>query len=82
MIRQVENNGMVGDRYGNYKRSVEGKRVARKSDVVEGWWENITTHPIYIKDKKHLKEVCQKYGVIPKIFAKPKSQGKGLEWTY
>lgn len=73
---------MKDDIYGNYKRSEEGKRVNRKSNYVEGIWENIAREPIYIRDKKHLKEVCQKHGVIPKIFMKPKSQGKGHEWSY
>jgi len=70
------------DPYGTCKRSVEGKRVARKPDYVEGWWENIDREPLYIKDRAHLKQECQKRGVIPKIFSKPASQGKGLEWTY
>ena len=73
---------MKNDIYGNYKRSEEGKRTNRKSDYVEGYWENIASTPIYIKDKHHLKEECQKRGVIPKIFAKPKSQGKGVEWSF
>lgn len=69
------------------KRSVEGRRLSRKTDWVEGWWENIAPQPIYIKDKYHLKEVCKKYStkdreIIPKAFIKPKSQGKGYEWSF
>lgn len=73
---------MKDDIYGNWKRSEEGKRQNRKSDYVSGVWENITDKPIYIKDKEHLKKICDKYGVIPKIFAKAKSQGKGVEWNF
>lgn len=74
--------GMKDDTYGTFRSSVEGKRVSHKKDWVEGWWENIAPEPIYIRDKYHLKEVCNKYNVIPKAFAKPKSQGKGMEWTF
>jgi hypothetical protein len=70
------------DPYGTMRKSAEGRRVARKKDWVEGWWENIDKEPIYIKDKEQLKAECQKRGVIPKAFAKPVSQGKGLEWTF
>jgi hypothetical protein len=76
------------DPYGTSKRSVEGKRVARSKDWVRGLWENLGPEPIYIKDKYHLKEVCQqierKTGkkLIPKAFMKPASQGKGIEWNF
>ena len=70
------------DPYGTSRHSVEGKRVARSGDYVRGWWENIDKEPIWIEDKEHLKRECQKRGVIPKIFAKRQSQGKGLEWSY
>ena len=70
------------DPYGTCRHSPEGKRVARKSDYVEGWWENIDREPIYIKDKAHLKGECQKRGVVPVMFAKHKSQGKGIEFNY
>ena len=73
---------MKDDIYGNYRRSEEGKRTNRKKDYVEGVWENIAREPIHIRDKAHLKAECQKRGVIPRIFAKPCSQGKGLEWSY
>lgn len=70
------------DPYATSKRSVEAKRLVRKENWVEGWWENIDKTPLYIKDKEHLKRECNKRGLIPKCFAKPKSQGKGLEWTF
>jgi len=34
---------------------------------VEGWWEHIAEEPIYIRDKKHLMEECQKRGLTPRI---------------
>lgn len=76
------------DPYGTMRRSVEGRRVARRADWVEGWWENLGPEPIYIKNKEHLKKVCldieKKTGkkFVPKAFAKPTSQGKGLEWSF
>jgi hypothetical protein len=70
------------DPYATSKRSVEARRLVRKENWVEGWWENIDHEPIYIKDKEQLKRECDKRGLIPKAFAKPRSQGKGLEWTY
>jgi hypothetical protein len=80
--------GMQGDTNGNFKRSEEGRRVARRPDVVEGWWDNISSEPVYIKDKYHLKQVCQEQSrrtgreIIPRMFAKTKSQGKGIEWSF
>jgi len=79
---------MIGDTYGQFKRSEEGKRTARKTDPVEGWWENLGPSPIYIRDKYHLKKVCERIEqetgrrLIPRMFAKAKSQGKGLEWSF
>ena len=76
------------DPYGTSKRSIEGKRVARKANWVEGVWENIGPEPIHIKDKYHLKEVCLRESkrtgrtIIPKAFMKPASQGKGIEWNF
>lgn len=76
------------DPLGNAKRSLEGRRTARQKDWVVGWWEHIWHEPIYITDKYHLKQVCQQYSkvigreIIPKAFAKPKSQGKGIEWSF
>ncbi len=78
----------VSDLYGTSRHSVEGKSIARKQNWVEGWWENISFKPIYIKDKEHLKQVCVEEGrkqgrtIIPKAFVKAKSQGKGIEWSY
>lgn len=76
------------DPYGTSKRSIVGKRVANKKDWVAGTWENISSKPVYIRDKQHLKEVCIAEGkrtgrtIIPKAFMKPKSQGKGFEWSF
>ncbi len=76
------------DPWGNAKRTIEGKRTARQKDWVQGWWEHIGPEPVYIRDKHHLKQVCQAYSkqvgreFIPKAFAKPKSQGKGVEWNF
>ena len=76
------------DPYGTGRSSPEGKRIMRKKDWVEGWWECIGPQPIYIKDKYHLKQVCMEEEkrtgrcLIPKAFMKPKSQGKGVEWSF
>lgn len=76
------------DQYGTSRHSVEGKRVARKANWIEGWWENIAPEPIYIRDKAHLKQVCLEQSkrtgrtIIPKAFCKPASQGRGIEWSY
>lgn len=48
-------------------------------DWATGWWENITTEPVYIEDKKHLKQVCDKHGVMAKGLMKPKHSGRGYE---
>lgn len=79
---------MIGDTYGQFKKSEEGKRTARKTDPVAGWWENLGPSPIYIRDKYHLKQVCEHIkketgnNFIPRMFVKTKSQGKGLEWSF
>lgn len=76
------------DPYGTLRSTPQGKATQRKQNWVEGWWENIAPEPIYIKDKYHLKQVCleqeKRTGrkLIPKAFAKPSSQGKGLEWNF
>lgn len=78
----------TADPMGTLRSSVEGRRVSRSKDWVRGWWENITPEPVYITDKYHLKQVCLAYSkkigqdVIPEAFAKPKSQGKGIEWNF
>lgn len=78
----------VDDPYGTSRRSNEGKRVARKTDWVSGWWENIGPKPIYIRDKQHLKQVCLEYGkktgrtIIPKAFLKSESQGGSITWSF
>jgi len=76
------------DPYGTMRSTPEGRRTAGQQNWVRGWWENITPQPVFIEDKYHLKQVCQAYSkqigkdVIPKAFAKPKSQGKGIEWSF
>lgn len=78
----------IHDPFGTSRRSEEGRKIQRSPNYVEGWWENIAPRPIYIKSKAHLKEVClaesKRTGrtIIPRMFAKPKSQGKGFEWSY
>lgn len=77
--------GMKGDIHGTCKSSEAGRQVARSNNWVEGYWETLGCH---IKDKQHLKQVCQdierKTGnkFIPKAFMKPSSQGKGVEWSF
>ena len=57
--------------------------ILNKDKLANGVWEHITTEPIIITGGyKELKEVCDKHKVIPKIFAKPRSQNKGWEWKY
>lgn len=76
------------DPYGNQRRTPEGVRTQRSKDWVQGWWEHIAPQPIYIRDKYELKAACQKWSkitgreFIPKAFMKPKSQGKGFEWSF
>ena len=50
-----------------------------ETNWAKGWWENIAHEPIYIRDKQHLKEVCEAHGVMAKALMKPKSDGKGWE---
>lgn len=33
---------------------------------IEGWWEDFDEKPVYVRDKRHLKELCKKYGVYAK----------------
>lgn len=77
-----------GDFYGQAKHSIEGKRLARKKDWVSGWWEHIDKEPVFVRDKYELKKICLEVGrregrtIIPRAFAKVKSDGKGLEWNF
>ncbi len=48
-------------------------------DWVRGVWEHIGPEPIYIESKEHLFRECEKRGVIPRAFMKPKSIGQGYE---
>lgn len=81
-------NVRMDDPHGNARRSDEGKRLNRKKDWVEGWWDHIGPEPIYCRDKYDVKRACEAVSkrlgklVIPKAFAKPKSQGKGVEWAF
>lgn len=76
------------DPYGTSRRSIEGRRVARKNNWVEGYWENIGPKPIYCRTKEDVKAAClaeskrQGRTIIPKSFMKPSSQGKGIEWNF
>lgn len=56
----------------------EGPYVTNEN-LYKGWYEHIDKHPIYIRDKQHLKEECAKRGLMAKSLMKPKSQGKGYE---
>lgn len=58
----------------------EKSTVNIKTDEwVKGYWEHIDTKPIYIESKKQLFHECEKRGMMPRAFMKPKSQGKGFE---
>ena len=46
---------------------------------VKSTWEHIGPEPIKIESKEHLFRECEKRGVIPRAFMKPKSSGPGFE---
>ena len=48
-------------------------------DWVKGVWTDIGPEPIMIESKEHLIRECEKRGVMPRAFMKPKSQGQGFE---
>ena len=48
---------------------------------VSGYYEHIDTHPIYIRDRKHLINECAKRNSVPRAFMKRNSQGKGITIT-
>lgn len=48
-------------------------------DWVKGVWTDIAPEPIYIESKEHLFRECEKRGVMPRAFMRPKSQGQGFE---
>jgi hypothetical protein len=48
-------------------------------DWVKGIWTDIAPEPIYIESKEHLFRECEKRGVMPRAFMKPRSQGAGFE---
>ena len=68
-----------GDRCDECLAKPETTHNVNREGWIEGWWEHIDSHPIYIRDKQHLFEECRKRGVMPKAFAHRKSQGSGWE---
>jgi hypothetical protein len=48
-------------------------------DWVKGVWEHIAPEPIKIESKEHLIRECEKRGVMPRAFMKPRSRGAGFE---
>ena len=58
--------------------SVEATAV-HTHDWVKSVWEHIGPEPIKIESKEHLFRECEKRGVIPRAFMKPKSTGPGFE---
>lgn len=79
---------LKADELGQCKSSSEGRATMRQRDWIRGWWEHIGPEPVFIRDKQHLKQVCQAESrrtgriIIPRAFAKPKSDGRGIEWTF
>ena len=55
--------GYCGELEVDYSKSFPSIQILN----VEGWWEHIDTDPIYIRDKNHLKEECEKRGLAPRI---------------
>ena len=51
----------------------------KTDEWVKGYWEHLGPQPVYIESKKHLFAECEKRGVMPRAFMKPKSQGRGFE---
>ena len=51
----------------------------KTDEWVKGYWEHIDSKPIYIESKAHLFHECEKRGVIPRAFMKPRSRGAGFE---
>lgn len=49
--------------------------------VKQGDWEHIDPKQPHMRidSKEHLLAECEKRGLLPKAFMKPKSQGKGYE---
>ena len=88
MAQLVQLDNRIDDPHGNSRRSTQGKRLARKANWVEGWWDNLGPTPIWVRDKYHLKQICQNIErrtgekLIPKAFMRTTSQGKGVEWNF
>ena len=79
--------GMVCSAHGYIRGEYCDKCVSEKNeatavhtnDWVKGYWEHIGPEPIYIESKEQLIRECEKRGVMPRAFMKPKSQGPGFE---
>lgn len=62
------------------KCAKEDKGIAIQThDWVKGVWTDIGPEPIKIESKEHLFRECEKRGVMPRAFMKPKSSGPGFE---
>jgi hypothetical protein len=68
-----------GDHCEECVESAQSTTAIHTHDWVRGYWEHIDKEPIYIESKEHLIHECEKRGVMPRAFMKPKSQGKGFE---
>jgi len=51
----------------------------KTDEWVKGIWTDIGPEPIMIESKEHLFHECEKRGVMPRAFMKPKSRGQGFE---
>jgi hypothetical protein len=60
-------------------KEVEETTAVHTHDWVKGTWEHIGPEPIKIESKEHLIRECEKRGVMPRAFMKPKSRGQGFE---
>jgi hypothetical protein len=79
---------MKDDVYGTFKkRNTDDKynganRSVHKEDWASGHWENLPDaygKPTVIRNKEHLRQECEKRGVMAKGLLKSKSQGRGYE---
>lgn len=81
---------MKDDIYGTFKKrdtddTYNGaNRNIQKEDWATGHWENLPDErgaPTLIHNKEHLRQECEKRGVLAKGLIKPTSQGKGYEMS-
>lgn len=81
---------MKDDIYGTFKKKdIDEKynganRNVSKEDWASGHWENLPDkqgNPTLIRNKEHLRQECERRGVLAKGLLKPKSQGKGWEMS-